>query len=283
MDITTVAPTLTTVYKRGLPSLDLPTLSTATFTTPSISVPPNDNNPYILSETNPNGTVFIAFGVVVGVILLGFIMYHLILSLSASRLAKKAFYNDKQIYEKYQNNNNTAYGLTPSSTNFNLANAGMGTNQSVSKLPLLSHHPTKSFGGSTSQLGDISTLYQSEIALPASKNDMTKMFISPTAEVMSHKRVKSSQYSGSLTNLSHPTGSHTNLSTTSPMGKRHSAVPNLYLDNEVNNSDYSLSTTARSNNLTPVNLQHLNTNSQLNTKHTRNTIPSMYLEDLIDE
>lgn len=283
MSTNTLPPTLTTIYNRALPSLDLPSLTTATFTTPSVTVPPNNNNPYIINQTNPNGTVFIAFGVIVCLVLVGFIIYHLILSLTASRLAKKALYNDKQIYEKYQDNNNTAYGLTPSTTNFNLSNVGIGSTQSVSKLPLLSHHPTKSFGGSTSQLGDTSTLYQSEIGVPASKSDMTKMFISPTAEVMSHQRVKSSQYSGSLTNLSLPNGSHTNLTTSSPMNKRTSAIPNLYLDGEVNNSDYSISNASKSNNLTPVNLQHLNSNDQLNTKHTRKTIPSMYLEDLIDE
>lgn len=303
----TAAPTLTTsyVYKRDMSELDLPSLTDGnTYTTPSMLVPSSDANPYILRTSNPSGTVFIAVGAIVGAILLSFICYHLFKSLTASRLAKKAFINDKQIYEKYQNNNNTAYGLTPSTTlnmdyghgrsysNFN--------NQSMGKLPLLSHHPSKSVtglggSGTSSQLGDTSTLYQSEFggSVAASKHDLTKMFISPTAEVMQHKRGKSSQF-GSTTDFG-VLGSQSNLSnsiTDSPVhgGRNSMVVPNLYVNHEINNSDYSLGPNGRNQDpslAAPDHLQHLsmntNANHQLNTKSNRKTIPSMYLEDLIDE
>ncbi|EGV65968.1 hypothetical protein CANTEDRAFT_101593 [Yamadazyma tenuis ATCC 10573] len=283
-----------------MPSLDLPSLSSTgeTYTTPSVTVPPNDNNPYILTTSNVNGTVFIAVGSIVGAMLLAFILYHLIRSITASRNAKKALLDDKQTYEKYQNNNSTAYGLSPSTTlNF----FGDTRNSQVGKLPLLSHHATKSFsdmngGYIDSQLGDTSTLYQSEVGMPTVKNDVTKMFISPTAEVMSHNRVKS-QIFGSNTNLFN--NSMSNMSNT-PDQTQHSTIPNLYISNDNTNSEYSLSTNTNShtNNHYPIqrdmskqdipeHLQRMAANSSsqntLNVKPNRKTIPSMYLEDLIDE
>ncbi|ODV80519.1 uncharacterized protein CANTADRAFT_25033 [Suhomyces tanzawaensis NRRL Y-17324] len=241
------------------------------FTTPAIKVPNSIVNPHILRETNPSGTVFIAVGAIVGAIIIAFILYHLIVSLTASRLAKKSLAGDRQLYEKYQNNNNTAYGgaagLTPTNMTFD------------SKLPFLS--PTKTvltglgggMGGGMGSLaggsvvGDNSTIYASEAGAATSKHDLTKMFISPTAEVMQHKRVRSSQYGGSTTNLSMLGGSTTNLI---PASNRHSQMPSLYINND-NNSEYSLSQagSAPHQGHTP--------------RSNRKTIPSMYLEDLIDE
>lgn len=257
----------------------MPTLSsTQSFTTPSVTVPPNSQNPYIVRTTNPSGTVFIAVGAIVGVILLGFILYHLIVSLSASRLAKKSVYDDKQIFENYQSNNNTAYGLTPSTT-FTFGNP----NQSIAKLPLLNGSKT-GLTSSGSQLGDTSTLYQSDVGVPTSKHDLTKMFISPTEEVMTHHRAKSTQFGGSIANLNILNGSNSNLA--SP-GQH---VPSLYMNNETNNSDYSLSTNTKSqtqsnraSHLSNLGAASAGADNSLNVKHNRKTIPSMYLEDLIDE
>lgn len=265
----TEAPTPTTfIVRRDLPAL--PSISlTETFTTPAISVPPSSNNPYIVREHNPSGTVFIAVGAIVGAILIAFILYHLIRSVSASRLAKKTLASEKLMYETYNHNNNTAYGnnITPSPLTFN-----MNTEyQLVAKLPLLAHNPSRSFMGmgAGSQAGDTSTIYASEAGHATSKHDLTKMFISPTAEVMGHKRVKSSQYNGSVTNLSLLGGSTSNLASPVPASNRHSQMmPSLYINNEVNNSDYSLAT---------------DTPSQQAPRSTRKTIPSMYLDDLIDE
>lgn len=265
---TPTAPALTTfVIKRDLPAL--PTISlTESFTTPAISVPPNSDNPFILREKNPTGTVFIAVGAIVGAILIGFILYHFIRSVRASRLAKRTLASEKLMYETYNHNNNTAYGnnITPSALTFN-----MNTEyQLVAKLPLLAHNPSRSFlgMGAGSQAGDTSTIYASEAGHATSKHDLTKMFISPTAEVMGHKRVKSSQYNGSVTNLSFMGGSTSNLATPVPASNRHSQMPSLYINNEVNNSDYSLAT---------------DTQSQQAPRSNRKTIPSMYLDDLIDE
>ncbi|CAH6722833.1 hypothetical protein CLIB1444_11S02146 [[Candida] jaroonii] len=284
----TIAPTLTTKFvRRDLPTLSLPDLE-GDYTTPAISVPPNDNNPYILKTEDTAGTVFIAVGSIVGAILLGFILYHLFISFTASRLAKKAFKTDKEMYEKYHHNNNTAYGLTPSSSTLNFMNSRSGT-ATLSNFPLLSHHASKSVTGladlSDNQLGDTSTLYQSEVGAPTTKNDLTKMFVSPTAEVMSHKKMKSGHITGSIPSFN---SSSTNLNN-SPVNNRHSTIiPNLYIDHDMNNSDYTLSTNKVSNSSIPNIPSHLQTLSEsgdttLNSKPKRKTIPSMYLEDLIDE
>lgn len=268
----------TTTTSSSSSSLAMPTLTDTTgFTTPSVTVPPNSNNPFIIRQYNPAGTVFIAVGAIVGAILLGFILYHLIVSLTASRLAKRSSADDKKLYEKYQTYNNNAYGfsgMTPQSTFNNFTNEYGG---SVSKLPLLN----KSFANiNGSQVGDNSTIYQSEVgAAITSKHDLTKMFVSPTAEVMQHKRVRSSHYNPSLTNLSIG-GSTSNLANPSPATNRHSqVVPNLYINQEVNNSDYSLSQQG----LVAPSTQQLQQQQQLSTPPNRRTLPSMYLEDLIDK
>lgn len=257
----------------------MPTLSDPNaYTTPSVSVPPNNNNPYIIRQSNPAGTVFIAVGAIVGAILLGFILYHLIVSLTASKLAKKSNADDRKLYEKYQSNNTNAYGYSGVTPQTSLNNFTSDYGGSVSKLPLLN----KSFANvNGSQTGDNSTIYKSEVgAAVTSKHDLTKMFVSPTAEVMQHKRVRSSHYNPSLTNLSFG-GSTSNLGNPSLATNRHSqAVPNLYINQEVNNSDYSLSQHGL---VAPSSQQQQQQQQQLNAPVNRKTLPSMYLEDLIDK
>ncbi|KAK6205111.1 uncharacterized protein RJT21DRAFT_111645 [Scheffersomyces amazonensis] len=290
----------------SLPTLTgMPTLTTSTsqtFTTPSVSVPPSHNNPYIIRNNNPTGTVFIAVGAIVGAIFIGFILYHLIISLVASRIAKKGFSNEKEYYEKYQNNNTNAYGgyagsvITPQMSLNVFSNHHV--DPTISKIPLISPSKSLLFGNqsySASQVGDNSTIYNSETG-PTSKHDLTKMFISPTAEVMSHKRNRSGQFGGSTTNSIYGgngthSGSVPNL--INNPGSRLSQVPNLYVNNEFNNSDYSLSV------YPPVQQQPQGTPQSHQTSHhgsvssfaspqagprsTRKTVPSMYLEDLIDD
>lgn len=278
--MTTLPPTLTTQFvNRDLPTLTLPkttasSSSSSSFTTPSITVPPNADNPYILRSSDLSGTVFIALGSIVGVILIGFILYHLINSMIASRQARKAFSNDKQVYEKY--NNNINYGLTPSTT---LNNYETNNNSStLFKLPLLSHHNKTKLDDtniSGSQLGDTSTIYQSEMH---STQDLTKMFISPTAEAMHQKRIKSQVFDNNFN------GSIASFSTTS---NSRTMIPNLYVNQDAN-SDYALNGKKPAIPGVSLHLHLLATNSttdsSLNIKSsTRKTIPSMYLEDLIDE
>lgn len=278
---TTYTPTTLTVWRRdtteAMPTASEDSMPTLTdenaYTTPSVTVPPSSDNPYLLQTSNVNGTVFIAVGGIVGAILLAFIIYHLIRSVKASRLAKKTLASEKHMYEKYQNNNSTAYGLTPSSSTYMV-----NEHQLVSRLPLLSHHPSKSIlsglGASGSQVGDTSTITASEPDF-AQKHDMTRMFISPTADAM-HKRVRSSVYGGlgpSMPSLL-AGGSTTNLANPQPATNRHSQlIPSLYVNSEANNSDYGLNVPGRSNVGSP----------RQGASGARKPIPSMYLEDLIDK
>lgn len=255
----------------------MPTLtgSSDSWTTPAITVPANADNPYIIRQHNPTGTVFIAVGVIVGFILLSFIGYHLFKSLRASFLAKRASESDRMMYEKYQNNNNMAYG--------NSLGYNSDFQPSVSKLPLLSHSRSRSLLNGlnySSQGGDTSTIYASDTGAAVSKNDLTKMFISPTAEVMTHKRNKS----GNLINSSRSVigASTTNLANPNPATSRHSQlIPNLYLSNEVN-SEYSLATRPLS--ATKAEQDSTSDEDKSNTNRApRRAIPSMYLEDLIEK
>jgi hypothetical protein len=258
----------TSTSTSGLPALTTGTTSSS-YTTPAVTVPPSNNNPYLIHTENPNGTVFIAVGVIVGAILLGFILYHFIISLTASRLAKKSLAPEKQMYEKYQYNNSNAYG-------YGFDTQSTSDPYSVAKLPLLTK-PVLGGGLGNSNLGstitgDTSTIYQSEIGHATSKHDLTKMFISPTAEVMQHKRTRSGPFGSSTTNVSMLGGSTSNLHL--PATNRHSQlIPSLYINNEVDGSEFSL---APSNNTSVP-------GSQSNqTRKPRKTIPSMYLEDLMD-
>lgn len=251
--------TTTSTTGTGLPKLktDLPLISSQTYTTPVMTVPPSSSNPFIIRTKNTNGTVFIAVGAILGAILLGFILYHLILSILSSRLAKKSIENDKKFFEKYQSNGNNGYGysMTPQST---------ADFYSVAKLPLLTK--TGLGGGlgnnGDSTINDTSTIYQSEFNSTTSKSDLTKMFISPTAEFMHHKRTKSSLNNSSNFSL---IGSQTN-SFPSPQN-RYSQIPNLYINNDHNNSE--------------INQLEASDVTNLNTVTPRKMIPSTYLEDLV--
>lgn len=244
----------------GMPGISSTTTSTSTssadYTTPSVGVPSNTNNPYIYRAKQPLGTVFIAVGSVVAVILVAFAIFHLVRSLAASSLAKKTTNNEKYAYEKYAKNNNAAYGsqITPlSSAFFDTAYRG-----SMASLPLLKDGQS-AFGGSVT--GGDSTLAGSEVA---SNNDLTNMFISPTREVMGGRRVRQAT-TGSAANVS-LVGKGLSV-TALPAANRHSQpVPHLYLNDDFTNSDYSVQQSA----------------ARSPERKPRRAVPSMYLDDLID-
>lgn len=192
--------------------------------------------------------------------LVAFFAFHAFKSIRASMLAKRSWTNEKSVYEKYNiNNNNTAYGgaLSPGLP---------GYRGSTAKLPLLSSHSI--FSGAQA---DNSMVYN-DLGPATSHHDLTQMFISPTKEVMAHGRSRSQVFdSNSLANLNK---SQTNLANPSPATNRHSQlIPNLFLDNEVEPSEYSVLTTPA---------QPLEEGSP-NPRLKRKTLPSMYLDDLIDQ
>ncbi|KAM9923895.1 hypothetical protein OXX59_004896 [Metschnikowia pulcherrima] len=236
-------------------STGMPTISTSSsssssagFTTPSIGVPSKNGNPYISRTSQPSGTVFIAVGSVVAVILLGFALYHLIKSLTASSLAKKTVANEKFAYQKFVHNNNVAYGGS-SSTLFNTEYKG-----SVSKLPLA--NGSQYFGN------DFSNPALSETERATSRHDLTSMFISPVKE-MSNNRASSHALNNSTTNLSVYGRSGADTVDASNANR-----PNYYMNESINNSEYNLSPETQ--------------NARNGERKPRNPIPSMYLEDLID-
>lgn len=251
----------------GMPSMPSITSSSELFSTPSVTVPANDHNPYIHREGRLTGTVFIAVGCVVGAIILAFVLFHLIRSLRASMLAKRSSNGEKSMYENYNRNRLYSNSVSSSSTNF----LNTEYHGSVAKIPLMS---SKSIYDGSQAGGDTSTLHMGDTPYATSHHDLTNMFISPTKEVMSHSRNKSQPNilaSSSLALGNEP----------SPALNRHSQlIPNMYLSHAVNNSEYSL-------------LEHaagmsgeLPSNSQENSpkgRLKRKTVPSMYLDDLIDK
>lgn len=271
--ITTIAALATLVNRDDMPTVSsnaMPLFSATSesFSTPSVTVPPSHNNPYILKTSGPLGVVFIAVGCVVAAILLAFAFYHLYKSLNSSRLAKRTLNNEKFKQQRYSGLFGSS--VTPVSTNYlNTDYPG-----SVAKLPIL--NSSKSFAGG-SQVGDNSTLYNYDGTHPTTHHDLTRMFVSPTKEVMSHNRTRSHHQSGSVTNVSSLYGrSSTNLNNPSPATNRHSQlIPNLYINEEINNSDYSVA-------LPDVQARQPNADGTM-PREGKKTLPSMYLEDLIDK
>lgn len=280
-------PTATT-SSNGMPAIT--TTTSETISTPSMTVPPSNNNPYIARYSGPSGLVFIAMGCVVGAILIAFAAFHLYKSLSSSRMAKRVSNNEKMAHQRFAG----AFGggLTP----LTLAHFNNTEYQGlVAKLPLL--NLTKSqvggsqFGGSRagssvvngsvvngsvvngSVAGDDS-VYNYENPHATSHHDLTQMFVSPTRDVMTHHRTRSHQVSGSVTNVSVYGRSTTNLNNPLPATNRHSQlIPNLYIDENINNSDYSLA---------QLQARQPNADGSMPREGLK-TIPSMYLEDLIEK
>ncbi|KAL7666284.1 Vacuolar membrane protein [[Candida] zeylanoides] len=254
------------ITARDLPKYTAPTTTkkstkptSESYTTPAVTVPANHNNPYIIRHHKPNGTVFIAFGTVVGAILLSFVVYHVVKSLRAARIAKRSSATDRVFYEKY--NGGGALGtrptLTPSATT--LYNVNTEYSPSVAKLPLLNHQPSASLSGLDDiyaphlPVGDTSTIYQSE-AGNASVHDTTRMFVSPTAEVMTRNR--HSMFAA-------PGDSTASLSLAAPASRER--VSNVFIHEGSEGSQVE-SPPARAD---PG-------------RKGRGTVPSMYLDDLID-
>lgn len=265
--------TITILKRTDMPSAPtrasgMPTISSSseTFSTPSVTVPPSNNNPYILRTSGPLGVVFIAVGSVVGAILIAFALYYLYKSLSSSRMAKRTMTNEKFAHQKYQG----AFG--PSVTPQTLGFFHPDNSSSVAKLPLLNSSKSP-MGGS--QVGESSTIFTYEGTHPTSHHDLTHMFVSPTRDVMAHNRTRSQYLAGSVSNFSFNGGSKTNLTSPSPATNRHSQVPNLYINEESNNSDYSV--------VQPTNQERGPDENGNMPREGKRTLPSMYLEDLIDK
>lgn len=278
------------VFRRDDPS-DMPSLSdsssSSSVATPSMYIPSAEGNPYILRQHNMSGTVFIAVGAIVGAILLGFVLYHLVVSLAALRMAKRSVVSGRLLQEKYLGKNHNAISGSGSLLPFG---------NDYTKLPflLLTRSQGTGFGS-----GDNLTIYGSDIG-STSKQDLTKMFISPTAEVMHHKRARLSVHgawvapansNGSQANSSIPTsaaGSLSNLQSSSAgaAGNRASYVPGassslMYVSGR--DDDISEDASLHLPSLLGVSDTTLRPSQGRAGRAGHGTIPSVYLEDLMGD
>lgn len=263
MILATLAATLTALKRDDLPlattseskstanlpavstSKGLPTISTSSVPTPSMFVPTSNENPYVSKTHLPHGTVFIAVGSVVAAILVVFALYHIFKRIHASILAKRATKSEKGHYRQYLDNNFAAYGGARPQLMFMTEYQG-----SVAKLPLLLQ-TASNFGGSQA---DTLTIYDG----PTAHNDLTRMFVSPTGELM-HARNQLQTLPSELNLYGKAGGSP------APATNRHSQlIPNLIIS-ESNSESGNASTDGEER------------------RNRRSALPSMYLEDLIQK
>lgn len=205
-----------------------------------------------------------------GAILLSFAAFHLYKSLTSSRIAKRTLDDEKLAYQRYSG----LFGGNVAPLGTTYFNNNTEYQGSVAKLPLL-NASRGAVGGS--QAGDDSTIFNYEGNHATSHQDLTQMFVSPTKEVMTHNKVRSQHANGSITNVSSLYGpSSTNMSNPSPATNRHSQlIPNLYIDEEINNSDYSIAQMG-------VQARQPKEDGTMPREGIK-TLPSMYLEDLIEK
>ncbi|WPK26954.1 hypothetical protein PUMCH_004325 [Australozyma saopauloensis] len=230
----------------GLPTLTTTSATSATFTTPAIDVPSIKNNPFISSTNKPRGTVFIGVGSAVAAVLVLFGLYNLIKSFMASSLAKKTVNNEKRSYQRFADN--AAYrDNNRSSTVFdNLTTVG-------SRLPPGPGSYTGSqYEGSNSFF---------ELMPVTSHQDLTNMFISPTREVMTgHSR----SLADSQVNVSTLGSGRPGLNAIGNRSSQH--MPSMYFHEGASNSTVGAGAVPTR---TP--------------ERRRRAVPSMYLEDLVDD
>ena len=253
---------------------DMPTLDTSStsspsesITTPSVTVPPMNDNPFIMNPKSRQGTVFIIAGIVIVAILLLFIAYWIIVSIMASQLAKRAVRKEKQTFDKQKSNNNAAFG----NNIFSSPSLNSSEKQLVSKLPLLSHHRGHSGAwGLDSLTNEASILNLPDLAAPTTKEDTTKLFVSPTRDAMVQKKQAIDPSGASYLPFFHNSSSSSNINNQ----RQSQMVSGIYANNAINNSDYGISKY----------LDDPNKDSQIpqnSSRQDRRATPSMYLDDLL--
>lgn len=213
------------------------------------------------------GTVFIIAGIVIVAILLLFIAYWIIVSIIASQLAKRAVRKEKQTPDKQKSNNNAAFG----NNIFSSPSLNSSEKQLVTRLPLFSHHRGHSGAwGLDSLTGEASILNLPDLAAPALKEDTTRLFVSPTRDVMVQKKQAIDPSGTSHLPFFHNSSSSSNINNQ----RQSQMVSGVYANNAINNSDYGISRY----------LDDTNKDTQIPqsaSKSNRRATPSMYLDDLL--
>lgn len=232
----------------GLPALPSLTQTTsASYTTPPIDIPSIKGNPFISSSNKPRGTVFIGVGSAVALILLLFGLYHLVKSLMASTLAKKTVNNEKRSYQRFADNAMYRDSNRSSTIFENLVVPG-------SRMSTFN----KGAGSMAGSQFDANASFYDQVA-PTTHQDLTNMFISPTKDVMAGK---SRSLVDSQVNVSTFGLGKGGFNTAGNRSSQH--FPSMYFNDTPSNSTVAVP------NKTPE-------------RPKRRTVPSMYLEDLIDD
>lgn len=255
LDLMALDASITELFKRsGMPTLTTSTSSStlADYTTPVVTVPASTDNPFIERTSKPSGTVFIAVGSVVGFILLAVLSFYAVRSILASKIAKRAVAGEKSTYGYHGGN---TLGLNFNSTEYR---------GSVASVPLLNA------GGARSIFrGDDSPAYGDA----TSNHDVTEMFVSPTRQVMSHSRQKSQNWDGSVSTASLYGKLGVGMNLPVPATSRYSQLmPHLYLNDNADDSG-----------IFSVDSSQAGEVPNAERPGKRKTVPSMYLDDLIDK
>ncbi|ANZ76151.1 BA75_02746T0 [Komagataella pastoris] len=259
----------------GMPQLTTTsqTSSTSSFSTPAISVPPSNNNPFIWRSSQPSGTVFISIGAVMGLGIICFIVYITWKNLKFKRQAKTGgFYDSDDSYShkydtKYYGNDLTT---TPSRVPFMAPDIRSTTDNTY-------YSSSNSEPGANAGAFDSMSTFHHKSKQPL---DTTRMYVSPTADAIKHSRnsvllpsVNNGKFGSDTSILSpsikqsyqykSPTGHHRSNSSQqlfmSPMLSSTSLV-----DSKIQQQQQSPS----------------EKKSKRNAK--RKTVPSMYLDQLMD-
>ncbi|ODV94985.1 hypothetical protein PACTADRAFT_76573 [Pachysolen tannophilus NRRL Y-2460] len=281
--------------------------NTYTYTTPIIGVPPSDNNPFILRTNSTSGTVFICFGAISGFILIATFISYMYNSWRANRVTKKGAYGSgsKDTKTKIQNNDEfetklnlqSEYNLNPlasryedyyswnnnNNNNNNISNNNNRFFISGARPQMSSNHHTRQ----NSNFSGASTTYY-----PPNKNDITKMFISPTGEVI-NVRNNSSYHFQQDSNISmpeRPSSTPVLLSSSNiAFGGSNSSINTFHhqLQTQHNRSfSYISPTQYHINDTSPIpgiitNFSKQQQRQQKGRK-ARSTIPSMFLDNILD-
>lgn len=232
----------------GLPALPSLTQTTsASYTTPVIEIPSVQGNPFISSSSQPRGTVFIGVGSAVALVLLLFGLYHLFKSLMASTLAKKTVNNEKRAYQRFADNAMYRDNNRSSTIFENMAVPG-------SRMSTFNKGP----GSVAGSQYDVNGSFYEQMP-PTTHQDLTNMFISPTKDVMAGK---SRSLVDSQVNVSTMGLGKGGMNAAGNRSSQH--IPSMYFHETPSNSTVGVP------NKTPE-------------RPKRRTVPSMYLEDLIDD
>lgn len=161
------------------------TQTTSSYTTPVMLVPPLNNNPYLLRSSLKDGTVFIAFGAVLGFIFVAFVAYFVVRLLMARKNTRFTAGREKDFYNMYLHEAMGGGGGGAGSYQKVMGSPSRSTTN-VLRIPF-AHHANPSEVHSSLGLPLLVNQPVSQAPL-IHQADVTRMFVLPTADLMNYKR-----------------------------------------------------------------------------------------------